>query len=135
MVSRLELGPLPSAVPCARMHTRVILKEWNLAEVTDVAELIVSELTTNALNASISLTKSEPIMVDLLASHECLLVQVWDALLQAPELQPHSADADAGRGLQIVSLLSDRWGFYRPRDGGKIVWAVIGMDHADKSTR
>jgi len=135
MVSRLELGPLPSAVPCARLHTRVILQKWNLGQVTDVAELIISELATNALNASSSLTESQPIVVDILASHECLIVQVWDASVAAPDLRPHAPDAETGRGLQIVSLLSDRWGFYRPRDGGKIVWAVIGIDRAEESSR
>ena len=52
MVSRLRLGPLPSAVPCARQHAKVILKEWNLANVADDAEMIVSELATNALKAT-----------------------------------------------------------------------------------
>ena len=117
--SRLELGPLPSAVPCARLHAKVILQEWNLVHVTDEAELIVSELTTNALKASMSLAETQPIAMDLLASHDWLIVQVWDALPAAPDLRPHAPDAETGRGLQIVSMLSDRWGFYRPRRGGK----------------
>jgi anti-sigma regulatory factor (Ser/Thr protein kinase) len=133
--SRLELGPLPSAVPCARLHAKVILREWNLAHVTDKAELIVSELATNALKAYTSLAETQPIAVDLLASHDWLIVQVWDALPAAPSLQPHAPEAEAGRGLQIVSVLSDRWGFYRPRRGGKAVWAAICATRADESTR
>ena len=123
--SRLELGPLPSAVPCARLHAKVILQEWNLAHVTDEAELIVSELTTNALKASTSLAETQPIAVDLLACQDWLIVQVWDAQPAIPALQPHAPDAETGRGLQIVSVLSDRWGIYRPRRGGKAVWAAI----------
>jgi anti-sigma regulatory factor (Ser/Thr protein kinase) len=133
MTSRLELGPLPSAVPCARLRTKVILQEWELGQVTNEAELIVSELTTNALNASLSLSETRPIVVDLLASHECVIVQVWDALPAAPDLQPLAPDAETGRGLQIVSLLSCRWGFYRPRGGGKTVWAAIGVNCANES--
>jgi anti-sigma regulatory factor (Ser/Thr protein kinase) len=131
--SRLELGPLPSAVPCARLHAKVILQEWNLAQLADPTELIVSELTTNALKAALSHTETPAIVVDLLASHDWLIVQVWDALLAVPELRPHAPDAEAGRGLEIVSLLSDRWGFYRPPNGGKIVWAAIGVNRANES--
>jgi anti-sigma regulatory factor (Ser/Thr protein kinase) len=133
--SRLELGPLPSAVPCARLHAKVILQEWNLAQLVDDAELIVSELTTNALKASMSLTETQPIAVDLLASHDWLIIQVWDALPAAPDLRAYAPDAEAGRGLQIVSLLSDRWGFYCPRSGGKTVWAAIGVNRSSESAR
>jgi len=50
--SRLPLGALPGAVPCARLHTKHIIKEWHLDPLADPAELIVSELVTNALHAS-----------------------------------------------------------------------------------
>ena len=93
----------------------------------DEAELIVSELTTNALKASLSLIKTQPIVLHLLASSDRLIVQVWDALPETPALRPHAPDAETGRGLEIVSLLSDRWGFYRPHSGGKTVWAAIGV--------
>src|SRR5262249_8103131 len=41
--SHLILGALPSAVPCARLHTRHMLWEWGLQPLTDQAELIVSD--------------------------------------------------------------------------------------------
>ena len=135
MVSRLELGPLPSAVPCARLHTKLILQEWVFAPVTQDAELIVSELTTNALQASSSLTDTQPIVLHLLANDERLIIQVWDAPPTAPTPHPHALDAETGRGLEIVSLLSDRWGFYRPRGGGKTVWAAVSVSRPDKSTQ
>src|SRR5258708_3936296 len=56
--SYLELAPLPSAVPCARLHARAILWEWSLTAFHDTACLIVSELTTNAIQASAGLTGS-----------------------------------------------------------------------------
>jgi anti-sigma regulatory factor (Ser/Thr protein kinase) len=127
MVSRLRLGPLPSAVPCARLHAKLLLKAWNLRNVADDAEMIVSELTTNALKASWSLTDPQPIVLQLLANHERLTIQVWDALPVAPDPQSHAIDAETGRGLEIVSLLSDRWGFHHPNSGGKIVWATVEL--------
>jgi hypothetical protein len=39
--SFLELGALPGAVPCARLHTRHLLWEWGLATLTDSTELVV----------------------------------------------------------------------------------------------
>ena len=50
--SFLELGALPGAVPCARLHARHLLWEWGLAALTDSTELVVSELVTNAIRAS-----------------------------------------------------------------------------------
>jgi len=125
LASKLELGPLPSAVPCARLHATNILREWDLAHVTDDAELIVSELMTNALNAARPLPDRQPIVLRLQASDEYLVIQVWDALSAVPALRPHAIDSETGRGLEIVSLLSDRWGFYHPADGGKLVWAAL----------
>ena len=60
-----------------------------------------------------------------LASHEYLMIQVWDALPAAPTPKPHAVDSETGRGLEIVSLLADRWGYYHPPDGGKVVWAAL----------
>jgi hypothetical protein len=56
--SYLELAPLASAVPCARLHTRHLLWEWRLPAFNDTAPLIVSELVTNAVQASAGLTGS-----------------------------------------------------------------------------
>ena len=123
--SRLELGSLPTAVPCARLHAKHILREWNLAQVADDAELIVSELMTNALKAVRPQSEIQPIALHLLASHEYLVIQVWDALSAAPVPRPHAIDAGTGRGLEIVGLLSDRLGFYHPAGGGKTVWAAL----------
>jgi anti-sigma regulatory factor (Ser/Thr protein kinase) len=125
LASKLEFGPLPSAVPCARLHAKNILREWDLAHVADDAELIVSELMTNALKAAGPLPDIQPIVLNLQASDEYLIIQVWDALPAAPAPAAHAIDSETGRGLEIVSLLSDRWGFYHPADGGKLVWAAL----------
>jgi len=123
--STLELGPLPSAVPCARLHAKHIFREWGLGHVAEDAELIVSELMTNALNAAKSRQDCQPITLRLLASREYLLIQVWDAFTAAPALRPHAIDSETGRGLEIVSLLCDRWGYYHPAEGGKVTWAAL----------
>jgi anti-sigma regulatory factor (Ser/Thr protein kinase) len=133
--SYLELGALPTAVPCARLHARLILQEWGLDELTESVELIVSELATNALKASWSLSASQPIVLHLAADHQRLTIQVWDAVAAGPVPRSHALDAETGRGLEIVSLLCDRWGFYRPDGGGKIVWAAIEIRSSSEPGR
>jgi hypothetical protein len=50
--SYLELGALPTAVPCARLHARHVLWEWGLNRLAQDTELLVSrELVTNAERA------------------------------------------------------------------------------------
>ena len=50
--SSLELGALSSAVPCACLHVKHVLWEWGLNSLAERAELLVSELVTNAVNAT-----------------------------------------------------------------------------------
>ncbi|MFD0272780.1 ATP-binding protein [Kitasatospora sp. NPDC127111] len=58
-----------------------------------------------------------------------LRVEVADASQAAPAPRRAGADADAtnGRGLELVELLCDRWGWY-PDGSGKRVWCEIGAD-------
>ncbi len=42
----IECGALPGAVPCARLHARLVLAEWGLTGLNERAELAVSELVT-----------------------------------------------------------------------------------------
>src|SRR5579864_226362 len=50
--SYLELGALPTTVPCARLHARHVLHEWGLNGLAPDSELLVSELVTNAVKAT-----------------------------------------------------------------------------------
>jgi hypothetical protein len=43
---------LVTAPGLARGHVRATLAEWDLGELADTAELIASEMTANAVNAS-----------------------------------------------------------------------------------
>jgi hypothetical protein len=47
--SYLELGALPTAVPCARLHARQLVWEWGLNGLAASTELLISELATNAV--------------------------------------------------------------------------------------
>jgi anti-sigma regulatory factor (Ser/Thr protein kinase) len=124
------LGALPGAVPCARLHARLVLAEWGLKALADTAELVVSELTTNAVRASAGLPEARhslpAVRMWLSAGRDRALVQVWDADHQLPVPERPDPDAEHGRGLLLVESLSEAWGAYRPqRSIGKIVWAIL----------
>ncbi len=124
--SYLVLGAFPSAVPCARLHARLVLAEWGLSALAETAELLVSELVTNAVRASEGLGRYNlpTVQMWLSADHERVLIQVWDGNEQMPVRQEPELDAEHGRGLSIVAALSESCGAYRlERENGKIAWA------------
>lgn len=121
----LELGALPGAVPCARLHTRHLLWEWRLASLGECAELVVSELTTNAVAASQSSVEILPVRLWLLADAVQLLILVWDTNSRPPIPAAGGEDCEGGRGLHLVDAVCARWDWYAtPQLGGKTVWAL-----------
>ena len=124
--TQLALAALPSAVPCARGHVRSVAHEWGLAELADTAELLASELVTNAVQAAGRLRTTAPPVVRLNFStdEESLVIRVWDASDDMPIWQEAAPDQTGGRGLMLVETLSADWGAYREADG-KVVWAMI----------
>jgi anti-sigma regulatory factor (Ser/Thr protein kinase) len=132
----LELGSLPTAVPCARLHVKHVLREWQMSQLADPVELVVAELVTNAMQASAGLTGSEfagrwspglpPVRLWLASDGQHAVIQVWDASERQPVREAVPLDAETGRGLMLVESLSDEWGSYTPEaSSGKVVWAVI----------
>jgi anti-sigma regulatory factor (Ser/Thr protein kinase) len=107
-LTSLELAPLDTAASCARLHAVHVLHEWGLGGLAEDAALIVSELITNATDASVVLPESPPVALRLQASDGLVLIEVWDQSPADPE--PHEADDDdvCGRGLAVVAALSAR---------------------------
>jgi anti-sigma regulatory factor (Ser/Thr protein kinase) len=120
----IELGALPSAIPCARLHARQLIWEWGLAGLSSSAELLVSELVTNAMRESRSMEPVTPVRLWLLGDRARILILVWDSSPRAPARKDITEDAEGGRGLLLVETISSRWGWYFPHDtDGKVVWA------------
>ena len=96
----------PSEISRARELARKALTDWGLADHTDLAEIIVSELTTNALRHG-----AAPITVRLAYTQETdLWLEVHDHGRGRPVLRKTTADDEQGRGLDLVTALtaSDR---------------------------
>lgn len=126
-VSTLELGPSPSAPAGARRHVTSVLAGWRMnRELVSDAELIASELTANALRATLALEVPQPIGVRLLGNRERLVIEVWDCGPGSPVRRPAAdGDAEDGRGLQIVECLANRWGCRHASVHVKAVWAEL----------
>jgi anti-sigma regulatory factor (Ser/Thr protein kinase) len=104
-----------------------VLHEWGLAGLAEDAALLVSELMTNALDASAVLPERPPITLRLLATGTSLVIEAWDQ--SSLDLEPREADADdeCGRGLTVVAALSARWGSERTGYRRKVVWAELAL--------
>lgn len=122
----LDLEALLTAPGCARAWTRRVLREWQLPVPSDTAELIVSELTTNAILAS-RRAGGPFIRLTLTLDHRELAIAVHDHCPGAPEPGNADDDDENGRGLLLVEAVSSRSGWYPSGDGtpGKVVWAVL----------
>jgi anti-sigma regulatory factor (Ser/Thr protein kinase) len=127
--SALDLRPLPGAVTSARLHARLVLLEHGHGAIAETVELIVSELVTNAIAAAAGQdteTGPRPVQLRLLGGDRVVKIEVWDASdTMPPTGRDVGTEAESGRGLFLVDMLSDRWGAYPTRGGGKIVWSLV----------
>jgi len=75
----------------------------------ETAELLVSELTTNAIRASCGLP--EPVIrLWLVSDRSNLVIRVWDSSAELPVCRDADPDSECGRGLLLVEALSKEWG-------------------------
>ncbi|MFT2019154.1 SpoIIE family protein phosphatase [Streptomyces sp. 796.1] len=123
----------PRSVGRARELACQQLREWGLEPLVDTAELLVSELVTNALRyGEMGVPPAKQggeIRVRLLLDRS-LVCEVWDGGLVQPRRRRARDTDEGGRGLQLVGLLSAAWGSRRtPR--GKTVWFELALPSGD----
>ncbi|WP_432513182.1 ATP-binding SpoIIE family protein phosphatase [Kineococcus sp. SYSU DK001] len=119
--ARLVLPPDTRAVRVARDYLRATLAEWALVGAADEAELVVSELVTNAV-----LHTGSPAALTLRhdVAGAVLCVGVEDGSTRQPQPRDPGEDATGGRGMGIVQMVAHRW-WVAPRGDGKTVWADL----------
>ena len=108
----------------ARAFVVACLERRVATSVLDSAQLVVSELVTNSLRHGRVPTGEVVVSVELMP--EFFRVGVHDsgsdALIAA---QPPDFDTGGGFGLNLVQMLSERWGVERFAAGGTQVWAQL----------
>lgn len=114
------------AVTISRRTLRLILTMHGLIRLVDTAELLATELVSNAVRH----TKG-PAALRVRWSAGVLRIGAWDADAEPPEPPvplEQVADMEEGRGLGLVRACADLWG-WQPlaRDGsrGKVVWCEL----------
>ncbi|MYU10572.1 SpoIIE family protein phosphatase [Streptomyces sp. SID8361] len=112
----------PRAAGQAREFVRERLDVWGLDELAITTELLASELVGNVIRHA-----EGPIRLRLLNSR-CLTCEVYDGSLSTPRIRHAAYTDEGGRGLQLVSALSRRWGARYLRDG-KCIWTEQDIPH------
>lgn len=100
----------------ARQLVTAQLGDWAADDLTDTAELLVSELVTNALRHT-----RGPLRLNLRLRDYRLLCEVEDTESAGPVRNVADPDAEGGRGIELLELLADAWGSIRTATG-KTTW-------------
>ena len=124
----LTLPSIPGSVPVARLQVRAALGLRGLGEYADDAEIITSELVTNAVqHVGDNGTKTIGVTITYAGSPAAVTIAVSDSSPRGPIRRDTTAGSEQGRGLQIVEALSAHWG-WRREGGGKVVFAMLARE-------
>ena len=103
----------------ARSVVRRLLALWDADEPRQLAELLTSELVTNAV-----VHAATEIMLRVEASQSFVRVEVGDTNPEMPRMRPPGV---GGYGLRLVDQLATSWGAQPAGANGKIVWFEIDL--------
>lgn len=123
----VALAADPAHVATARRAVTAHLRHWKLEHLAADAELITSELVTNAVLYGVTETVTVHLAEYGTAPDRHLLITVADRS-PAAAVPPARTPADAeecGRGLHILQCLAGSWGTMAKPGGGKLVWATL----------
>lgn len=118
----LDFTAEPKEVAALRRIMRLNLGLWGLHDVTDVAQLCVSELVSNVIT---HVGYGTPAMLAVSMSGTYLRIEVHDPDTRAlPTLLDTALDSEGGRGMALVDALADRWGVQLHPDR-KVTWCEL----------
>ncbi|GGV39173.1 SpoIIE family protein phosphatase [Streptomyces griseoflavus] len=120
-VATWDIPSDPALVAPIRKQALDQLAAWALTEASFTAELVVSELVTNAIRYG-----APPIRLRLIHDASTLICEVSDTSHTAPHLRRAKTWDEGGRGLLLVAQLTQRWGSRHTADG-KTIWAELSL--------
>ncbi|MFE1340200.1 SpoIIE family protein phosphatase [Streptomyces sp. NPDC058733] len=120
-VATWDIPADPSLVAPIRKQVVDQLAAWSMSDTTFTAELVVSELVTNAIRYG-----APPIRLRLIHDDTTLICEVSDTNHSAPHLRRAKTWDEGGRGLLLVAQLTQRWGSRHTAEG-KTIWAELAL--------
>lgn len=133
------------SVGTARDFSLSTMQRWGVQDRGDDVAVVVSELLTNALRHAVPQARARaragagaaagsrwPVRLGLVQPGHYVLCAVADPSPRLPEPKEPDYLAESGRGLHVISALSDRWGCTAPTEAGKVVWALFSV-HLDQN--
>jgi anti-sigma regulatory factor (Ser/Thr protein kinase) len=120
--------PLPRDPRSAGRARRLVtaqLRDWGLDDLADTAELLVSEVVTNALRHT-----RGPLRLNLRVQDSRLACEVEDTEPAGPVRHVADTDAEGGRGTELLDQLADAWGNTRTPTG-KTIWFELRSAPSD----
>ena len=124
-VASWKLAFAPETAGRARALSSERLAQWGLEDLTFSAELIVSELVTNAIRHG-----RGPVSLRLIRTESRLICAVSDGSSTSPHMRRAKVVEEGGRGLFLVAQFAARWGTRHTADG-KIIWAELPAPMVD----
>ena len=116
---RVHLDPRPESARRARRVVASALVEAGRIDLVETAELLVSELVTNALRHS-----EPPCVLSIRFADAGVEISVEDGDPSMPVLRPRDELAEDGRGFVLIDALAADWGV-RAIDHGKSTWFTL----------
>jgi anti-sigma regulatory factor (Ser/Thr protein kinase) len=118
----LDFTAEPEEVAALRRVMRLHLGIWGLHDVTEEAQLCVSELVANVIT---HVGHGTPATLAVSMNGTRLRIEVHDPDTRAlPTLLDTDSDAETGRGMTLVDAVADRWGVQLGPDR-KTMWCEL----------
>ena len=139
--SRVAFTAAPTTARRARHWIAGQLARTDPADLIDTAVLLVSELVTNAVHASVAAAAAaghaDPRGIELTVARtrDTVRIEVADSACGSlPAPSAPSAEDESGRGMQVISALSKRWGCWSGQLG-KVVWCELAAASLGQAAR
>jgi hypothetical protein len=119
--AQIDLDAVALSPRLARRFIADTLAPWADVELVDAAELLVTELVTNAVVHAHSRAR---VVIVTGGERSDIRIEVHDDAREQPRIGGFDPDALSGRGLALVDAISERWGVEPsgPAAAGKRVW-------------
>ncbi|HWM07499.1 MAG TPA: ATP-binding protein [Actinophytocola sp.] len=123
---RWSFGPELAVSGRARQLLAPILEVWGMSgQQCEDALLVMNELVANSVEHA-----RTPLELLVSFTGASVLIEVRDAAVAEPQLQPFDRTTRRGRGLQFVDALAHRWSWTLDGDG-KVVWAEMAIGDSE----